>query len=67
MACQYGFQSLRLHRIEALVVEGNVGSRRILEKVGFRLEGTERDGARVHRRWVDVWRLGLLRGELREP
>lgn len=66
LACRYGFRSMNLHRIEALVVEGNIGSRRILAKVGFRLEGTERHGARVNQRWVDVWRLGLLRGELRQ-
>jgi RimJ/RimL family protein N-acetyltransferase len=66
LVCQYGFQTMGLHRIEANVVVGNIGSRRVLEKVGFREEGRARDSARVGRKWFDVWRFGLLRGEVRD-
>ena len=64
LLCRYGFRSMSLHRIEALVVEGNAGSRRALERAGFQLEGTERRSARLGARWADTWRFGLLRGEL---
>lgn len=64
LLCRYGFRSMSLHRIEALVVDGNAGSRRALESAGFQLEGTERRSARVGARWADTWRFGLLRGEL---
>jgi RimJ/RimL family protein N-acetyltransferase len=63
--CRLGFRALSLHRIEANVVVGNVGSRRALEKAGFQLEGQSRQSFRIGRRWHDDWRLGLLRGELR--
>jgi RimJ/RimL family protein N-acetyltransferase len=63
--CRFGFRSLALHRIEANVVVGNIGSRRALEKVGFRLEGRRRQAFRVGGRWYDDWRFGLLKGELR--
>jgi RimJ/RimL family protein N-acetyltransferase len=65
LACRYGFRSMSLHRIEAIVVEGNFGSRRVLEKAGFRMEGRSRQAARVGHRWMDEWRFGLLRSEWR--
>ena len=40
---RYGFSVLGLHRIEAGVLPGNDASVRVLQKVGFREEGTRRD------------------------
>jgi RimJ/RimL family protein N-acetyltransferase len=65
LTCQYGFRKMSLHRIEALVVAGNVRSRRALERVGFRFEGRSRRSTRLGRQWVDTWRFGLLRSEFR--
>lgn len=65
LVCGYGFRSMALHRVEAIVVVGNVGSRRTLEKVGFREEGRSRQSARQSGGWADTWRFGLLRDELR--
>jgi RimJ/RimL family protein N-acetyltransferase len=67
LICRYGFRSLSLHRIEAVVVAGNWGSRRALEKVGFREEGLSRQSLRLGDGWGDVWNFGLLRGELLDP
>ncbi|MGC2288788.1 MAG: GNAT family N-acetyltransferase [Thermoplasmata archaeon] len=67
LLCRYGFRSRSLHRIEAIVVVGNRGSRRVLEKVGFRAEGRSRQASRLRNGWVDEWRFGLLRGELVDP
>jgi len=67
LICRFGFRSMSLHRIEAIVVVGNVGSRKVLEKAGFRAEGRNRKSARLGERWIDAWRFGLLRGELRDP
>lgn len=64
LICQYGFRTMSLHRIEAVVIEGNVGSRRALKKIGFRDEGRSRQAHRLAGRWVNEWRLGLLRGEM---
>jgi ribosomal-protein-alanine N-acetyltransferase len=40
---RYGFSVLGLHRIEAGVLPGNDASVRVLQKLGFREEGTRRD------------------------
>jgi len=66
LVCRFGFGKMSLRRIEATVVSGNLGSRRVLEKVGFRLEGQSRLAGRLSDRWVDEWTFGLLPGELRE-
>lgn len=66
LVCRLGFGKMSLRRIEATVVSGNLGSRRLLEKVGFRLEGQSRRSVRLSGRWVDAWTFGLLRGELKE-
>jgi len=63
LICAFGFKSLRLHRIEASVVDGNDRSAGALENVGFRLEGRSRRSALVSRRWVDTLEFGLLREE----
>jgi ribosomal-protein-alanine N-acetyltransferase len=66
LMCAYGFGELLLRRIEAIVVAGNIGSSRVLEKVGFRREGISRQAVRADGRWRDDWRFGILRGELGE-
>ncbi|MCI4347891.1 MAG: GNAT family N-acetyltransferase [Thermoplasmata archaeon] len=65
LTCRFGFAHMSLHRLEAIAVVGNVGSRRVLEHVGFRLEGRGRRAARLSGCWADEWRFGLLRGEMR--
>src|SRR3989339_830881 len=38
----FAFNKLKLRRLEAGVIKGNPGSRVLLEKFGFKLEGTKR-------------------------
>lgn len=64
LACRFGFGTMRLHRINAVVVAGNDRSERALTKAGFRLEGTSRSSTRVAGGWRDERLFGLLRGEL---
>jgi ribosomal-protein-alanine N-acetyltransferase len=52
----FGFDSIGLHKITTGCLEQNIGSRRVLEKVGFRLVG---------RRDEDVWRDGAWHAHLR--
>ena len=40
LACTYGFNELKLHRIEALVETANSNSKKLLEKLSFAHEGT---------------------------
>lgn len=62
------FENLNLHRIQADCTAGNLGSERVLEKVGFTHEGTWRESCFEHGRFVNIKQYGLLRREyLPEP
>jgi len=60
----FGFGEIGLNRIQAVVMPGNVGSEKLLEKLGFRREGLLRE----YENWggkgyVDVTMFSLLRSE----
>lgn len=65
MVCRYAFEVLGMARVEWWAGVGNDASRRLAEKIGFRMEGTCR--ARLPHRGerLDGWVAGLLPGELR--
>jgi ribosomal-protein-alanine N-acetyltransferase len=52
---RYGFKSLGLHRIEALVTAANAGSAALLERHEFAREGVLRDYAYWKGRYWDQW------------
>ncbi|MEO8698639.1 MAG: GNAT family N-acetyltransferase [Kofleriaceae bacterium] len=56
----FGFRECSLARIYAQVLAGNVGSMRVLEKVGMVNEGVRRQHVRKDRRLHDVVLYGLL-------
>lgn len=57
---KYGFEVLKLQKIEAYVFVGNHSSRKIFEKNGFILEGTLRSVAKKRGKLVDEWVLGIV-------
>jgi RimJ/RimL family protein N-acetyltransferase len=57
---RYGFQELKVHRISAWCVADNVGSARVLEKTGLKLEGQLRENEFYKDRWWDTLLYGLL-------
>lgn len=59
----YAFRERRLHRVTARVLEPNVGSRRIWEKLGYRHEATMREADFNDGEYVDVHRFAVLEGE----
>ena len=61
--CDFGFDELRLQRIELLVYAGNQRARRSYEKAGFTLEGTLRRAHYAHGEHKDVHVMSLLRDE----
>ncbi len=63
LVLRWAFGTLRLHRVDADVVNGNPPSVRVLRRLGFRPEGVRREAARDGRRYVDVHEFGLLAGE----
>ncbi len=59
----YGFEAMRLHRVEALVDPRNGRSLRTLERAGFRREGLLRDYEFERGEFIDLALLSLLRTE----
>lgn len=57
----YGYETMDFNRVEAFVNEGNSRSLRLLEKIGFRLDGTLREYEFARGRFVDQHCLSLLR------
>jgi ribosomal-protein-alanine N-acetyltransferase len=60
---QYGFVSKDLHRVEALVDPRNASCLRVLERRGFRREGTLRDYEFERDAFIDLVLLSMLRSE----
>jgi len=68
-ACEmvrFGFVELGLHRIWSWCVADNVGSAHVLEKVGMRLEGRQRDKEHYKGRWWDRLLYAVLEDEWRD-
>ena len=57
---QYGFAQLRVHRIWASCIADNLGSARVLEKLGMRLEGRLRENEYFKGRWWDTLVYAIL-------
>jgi RimJ/RimL family protein N-acetyltransferase len=63
----YLFLSKDIVRIEATTNVGNKASQRVLEKAGFRIEGTIRKLTLVRGVWTDHYLHSVLREEWKEP
>ncbi|SEP34863.1 GNAT family N-acetyltransferase [Enterobacter sp. NFIX58] len=61
--CRYAFEEGDIRRLTATVTAGNIASRRVLEKVRFRLEGELRESYFLAGHWHNDWLFGLLRHE----
>ena len=57
---KYAFETLTFRRLQAGVFATNPASARVLEKAGFRLEGTAVDGAYKNGQFVDLLNYALL-------
>jgi RimJ/RimL family protein N-acetyltransferase len=62
----FGFDALALHRIWACCIAENTASARVLEKLGFRLDGRLHERARIKGRWHDTLTYAILEREWRE-
>ena len=63
---RYGFEELRLHRIWAWCIADNMGTRRVLEKLGMQQEGRLRDKEFFKGRWWDTLMYAVLDQEWRK-
>ncbi|MEX0782319.1 MAG: GNAT family protein [Dehalococcoidia bacterium] len=62
--CRFGFEHMNLHRIELEVYAGNERARHVYEKVGFQVEARRRQAHFKYGKYMDVYLMGLLEGEL---
>ena len=62
-AMKFGFQKMNLHRIEAEVIAFNKPSIKLVEKLGFVLEGTLREAKYSDGKYYDIYRYGILKNE----
>lgn len=62
---RFGFDTLRLHRIEAACIPDNKRSMRVLEKAGFQREGLLRSYLRINGIWQDHYLYGLIADDQR--
>lgn len=60
---QYGFETLNLHRIYAVVMKGNVSSQKCAEAAGFKREGLIREVFFKNGRYLDIIYYNLLKKE----
>lgn len=60
---RFGFEELKLHRIEARFMEGNDRSLRVMEKVGMHFEGIQRESMLVKGNYVNVGICSILASE----
>ena len=60
---KFGFEELKLHRIEAKFIEENKRSLRVMEKVGMTFEGVCREGMLIKGKYVNVGICSILRSE----
>ncbi len=66
LVLKFGFEELKLHRIEAGAMERNAGSVHVLKKNGFIVEGTNRKNVNINHQWEDHLMLAVLKEEWEE-
>ena len=62
---RFGFEELRLNRVELEVFDLNTRGRRVYDRLGFVLEGTRRQAHFLEGRYVDAHTMSLLAEEWR--
>ena len=60
---KFGFEELGLHKISGVCMSCNSASRRVMEKLGMKYEGTLRDDMLKNGKFLDLDHLSLLRDE----
>jgi len=62
---RYGFETMRLNKVEACTDSRNVASMRLLGKLGFHQDGVRRENTYYHGRFIDEAIFSLLASEWR--
>ena len=64
LLARWGFEALKLKRIEIVVAVGNERSLRVVEKVGAKREGVLRNRINIHEKMHDAVMYSLIPGEV---
>lgn len=56
----FGFNTLNLHRIDAGILDGNIGSLKAFKKAGFEIEGRQKDKRFNMGKYTDVFIVGKI-------
>jgi len=62
----FGFQTLQLHRIYAYCFEANIGSKKVLLKNGFTIEGKVRESEYRFGKWHNLLQFSILKKEYKK-
>jgi len=65
LIARHAFNKLNLRKLYTGMVKGNEVSKRVFEKVGFKVEGILREHFYLNGKYLDCYRMGLLRNEFR--
>lgn len=63
---QFGFEKLRLEKIQARVLHKNVRAQKLLKRIGFKLEGKLRRKTFFNNQWFDDFIFGMLKKEFKK-
>ncbi|AKI98351.1 hypothetical protein IX53_09135 [Kosmotoga pacifica] len=60
---KHAFETFNLHRLEAEVFEYNTVSQKLLESLGFKLEGVSREARYYNGKYWGIFKYGILEDE----
>lgn len=60
---QFGFENINFHKIQVCHKDGNIASKKVIEKCGFRYEGTLRDFFYINNKYVGRLYYSLIKEE----
>ena len=63
VVCKFGFEDLRLHRLQIAIIPRNSNSRRVMEKLAIREEGIAERFLEINGRWEDHVRYAITAEE----
>lgn len=65
LVAAHAFNKLNLRKLYTGMIKGNEASKRTFEKVGFKVEGILREHFYLKGKYLDCYRMGLLRNEFK--
>ena len=66
LVLEYMFNERNIHRVMAIVLENNVASLKMHQKIDYQIEGLMRDSVYKDGKWQNQYILGLLRNEYKK-